>query len=203
MESEIRSLIEKEGASSSLPDFAKKIIDQYFDYYLSQAVSTKQQMRRLIGKYNSDTIKVYLGEEGDLDAYVHVQLWHETAEKTIVPMLDNDGGIYPADLEIGAIFQDPHLGDWNESGDKEDIRFRLHNIIFYALLSMFWIEAKGHNARVVVKIDDGTAWYLNDFEFEKNSKFHFEHNWEEAIRQYNMESIEPKKLIENIKKWID
>lgn len=206
MRTKLEKAIAQEVQNESNSDFATKVCDEYLKYYFEQLESTKEKFKRLLEKYNDKTILSYLGENSFPEDYVHMCLGHSMGEKSLMPMLDNGGDIYPPDLEIGYLIMDPELGDINESEEEMMTRWKYHGLIFFAWLSIIWMEIEGYRSNIVVKTTENnsvTSFYLNDFQFDDNSSFDLEEDWKSAIRKHNLKSIEMQPLLENIKKEYD
>lgn len=205
MKKELQNIIRQEVNKESNKDYANKISDEYFLYYFEQSENTKVKFKKLIEKYNEKTIMIFLGENGYPEDYVHMSLGHNIGEKTLTPMLDNGGDIYPPDLEIGNLIEDPGSFSNEETDEEWELRHKYHELIFFSWLSIMWIEIEGFKSKIVVKTTENnsvTSFYLNDFQFDSNSKFDSKQNWRKLINEYNMKSINANHLIENIKKGI-
>lgn len=203
MKNELQNIIRQEVNKESNKEYANKISDEYFQYYIEQSENTKSKFKKLIEKYNEKTIVSFLGENGYPEDYVHMSLGHNMGEKTLTPMLDNGGGIYPPDLEIGNLIEDPQFWSNKETDEEWELRHKYHGLIFFAWLSNIWIEIEGYKSKIVVKTTENnsvTSFYLNDFQFDSNSKFDLEQNWRKIIEEFNMKTIDANQLIENIKK---
>lgn len=200
--SELTSCINKEISKESNRDYASKISKEYLQYYFDQSDYTKSKLRQLVKKYNVKTILGYLSKTGYPEEYFHMSLGHNVGEKTLTPMLDNGGGIYPPDLEIGNIIKDPEFWSNDETEEEWSLRDKYHGLIFFAWLSIMWMEIEGYKSKIVVKTTENnsvTSFYLNDFQFDLNSKFCLEPDWFKIIESYNVEKIEIEQLLENIK----
>lgn len=203
MKNELQNIIRQEIDKESNKAYANKISDEYFQYYIDQSENTKAKFKKLIEKYNERTIERFLGENGCPEDYIHMSLGHNMGEKTLTPMLDNGGGIYPPDLEIGNIIEDPQFWSNEETDEEWELRDKCHGLIFFAWLSNIWSEIEGFKSKIVVKTTENnsvTSFYLNDFQFDSNSKFDLEPNWRKVIDEFNMKTIDAYQLIENIKK---
>ncbi|QCE42760.1 hypothetical protein [Psychroserpens sp. NJDZ02] len=202
MEKKLRNIIKKEIFETKNQDFATKICDEYLEYYFNKSISTKEQLRKLLDKYNEKTIFSFTGKNGSKNDYLHLALGHNMGEKTLIPMLENGGDVFPPDREIGQIIKDPEYWSKDETDDEWEIREKFHGYIFFAWFSTIWIEIKGYKSQIVVKIsnnDNLTSWYLNDFKFDSNSNFFLDNDWKSAIKKHNKKAIELEQLLENIK----
>ena len=203
MKNELTKIIYQEINLESNKEYASKITEEYLQYYFDQSENSKEKLKALVEKYNYKTIMNYLDDSGYPEDYLHMSLGHNMGEKTLTPMLDNGGGIYPPDLEIGNIIVDPEIWSEEETDEGWNLRWKYHGLIFFAWLSIIWIEIEGYRSKIVVKTTENNSvasFYLNDFQFDSNSKFDLETDWRTAIKKYNMESIGIEQLIENVKK---
>lgn len=203
MQKEIEKAILNLASKESNSEYALKISKEYLSYYQAESEKSKRKILQLLKKYNDKTIEAFLGENGYPKQFTHMSLGHSMSDKTITPMLDNDGGIYPPDQEIGKIVTDPGYWSKEESDEHWDLRWKYHGLIFYAWLSSIWIEVEGYKSNIVVKTTENNSvmsWYLNDFQFDSHSKFHLEHDWRKAISNYNKKSINVNELLENLMK---
>ncbi len=203
MRNELEKLIYQEIDLETDKEYARKISEEYLQYYFDQSEKSKEKLRTLVKKYNDKTIMNYLGEHGYPEDYVHMSFGHNIGEKTLTPMLDNGGGIYPPDLEIGNIIVDPEFWSEEETDEGWNLRWKYHGLIFFSWLSIIWMEVEGYKSKIVVKTTENnsvSSFYLNDFQFDSNSKFDLEEDWRPAIKKYNMASIGIEQLFENIKK---
>ena len=203
MYQEIEKAILAKASNEKNSQYATQISKEYLKYYSKETESTKLKMSQLVAKYNDKTIEGFLGEHGYPKQYTHMSLGHSMSEKSLKPMLDNDGGIYPPDNDIGYIIKDPEYWTNEETEEHWNLRWKYQGLIFYAWLSAIWIEIEGYNSNIVVKTTENNSvmsWYLNDFQFDQNSKFHLEHDWKSAIEKYNRKNIDTKELIENLMK---
>jgi hypothetical protein len=181
-------------------------LHQYLDYYFNATESLQKNLEKLLKKYNGKTILSFLGANAFPNEYTHLALFHNIGERDLFPCIDNDGGIYPWDQEIGQISKDPQFWDSSENFEKMELREKYHSIIFLCWLSFNWIDIQGYNYNIVVKTLENNstqAFYLNDFEFNSESKFHLNKNWKEAVEKYNVRAIELDKLYFRIKNKYD
>ncbi len=202
MEEEIRKIIMSEIEPVPQHEFLNRICSQYFDYYYSRSSTLQQKFNILLAKYYDETIQGFLDDTAYFNDYVHMSLGHNFGEYTLTPMLDNGGGIYPPDLEIGEMSTDPEYWDKDETTEQSVLRAEYHALIFFSWLAINWIKIDGWRANIVVKTGENNScrsFFLNDFQFDERSKFFNEPDWSAAIEKFNMKSIESKELLENIR----
>jgi hypothetical protein len=206
MESELRRRILQEIRNERETAWLQMITGQYLDYYLKESESTQLSLKKLIAKYNGETIMSYLGEKSYPNEYTHISLFHSMTEKDLYPCVDNDGGIYPWDQEVGQISKDPQFWDSHESDEQIELRHKYHNIIFMCWISTNWINIEGYRSNIVVKTlenNSTSAFYLNDFQFDELSRFHLLKDWRKAVKEFNVKSISFNELYDRVKKKYD
>ena len=195
-----KEINEKEQGQAML-NACKKLVEYYFD----KTDETKGKMNRLMNKYNRQTILDYLGPNGYPEDYTHVTLFHGSSLKTMYPTLDNGGGIYDDDEEIGVIIEEPEFTfDIDMSSEETWIAVHsYHSKILLTWLSLIWLEIEGYKYGVVVKTLENNSiaeFYFNDFSWGKKSKFFLAQDWQPLVDQYTIKEMDLNEIYNAVSK---
>jgi hypothetical protein len=139
------------------------------DHYESIRPETTRKFRKLLEKYNYDTIPVF----AEYPEYPHVTLMKSIGELKFCAVIDYEGGVTGMDDEIGIIGSAPDFYYEDESG-MEDRSWEFHTNIVFTWLATIWQEIKGWEYGIVVKTLENNSvavFVFNDLACDQLSEY--------------------------------
>jgi hypothetical protein len=136
---------------------------------------TTKSFKRLLGKYNFDTIPQF----SEYPEYPAVTLFKGVDSWSLYPVIDYEGGISAIDQEISVIFTDPEI--YPDEDELPAFSWELRQAIIVTWLSLIWLKIKGNSYGIVVKTlenNSASSFYFNDLAWDNLS----------AVRHYNNKS---------------